>query len=81
MVAAYLDEVGGAAAMSHGGRIYVTGELSVRYVRPTPVETPLLGRGRVTGDHGKYVDVEATLEEFETGTVTATATARFFPAR
>ncbi len=81
IVAAYLDEVGAAAAMSHGGRVYVTGELSVRYVRPTPVETPLLGRGRVTEDHGKYVDVEATLEDFATGAVTATATARFLPAR
>ena len=46
IVAAYLDEVLAGAAVHHTGRLYVTGELSVRYVKPTPVECPLLGRGR-----------------------------------
>ncbi len=48
IVAAYLDEVLAGAAVHHTGRLYVTGELSVRYVKPTPVEHPLLGRGRAT---------------------------------
>jgi acyl-coenzyme A thioesterase PaaI-like protein len=81
IVAAYLDEICGAAAMSRGQRIYVTGELSVRYLKPTPVETPLLGRGRVVQDHGRYVDVEASLEEFEEARTVATATARFVALR
>lgn len=79
IVAAYLDEVLAGAAASHGGRVYITGALSVRYVKPTPIERPLLGRGRATKDAGKYLDLEGTLEDFETGEVVARATGRFFP--
>jgi len=79
IVAAYLDEVLAGAAVHHTGRLYVTGELSVRYVRPTPVERPLLGRGRATGATRKYVDVEATLEDLETREIVAKAKGRFFP--
>ena len=53
IVAAYLDEVLAGAAVHHTGRLYVTGELSVRYVKPTPVERPLLGRGRATAGHAE----------------------------
>jgi uncharacterized protein (TIGR00369 family) len=81
IVAAYLDEVLAAAALRHGGRVYVTGELSVRYVKPTPVERPLLGRARATRDSGRYIDLEGELEDMETRTVVATATGRFFPIR
>ena len=77
IVAAYLDEVMSGAAVSHTGRIHVTGELSVRYVRPTPVERPLLGRAVTQAE--KYLDLEATLEDLETGEVVAKATGRFFP--
>lgn len=79
IVAAYLDEVLAAAAVHHTNRLHVTGELSVRYVRPTPVERPLLGRGRATAATGRYVAVEGTLEDLETREVVARATARFFP--
>jgi uncharacterized protein (TIGR00369 family) len=79
IVAAYLDEVLAGAAVHHTGRMYVTGELSVRYVRPTPVERPLLGRGRATGATRRYIDVEATLEDLETREVVARARGRFFP--
>jgi acyl-coenzyme A thioesterase PaaI-like protein len=81
IVAVYLDEVLAGAALDHSGRTYVTGELTVRYVKPTPIERPLLGRGRATKDAGKYLDLEATLEELETGQVVARATARFFPVK
>jgi uncharacterized protein (TIGR00369 family) len=47
IVAAYLDEVLAGAAVQHTGRMYVTGELSVRYVKPTPIERPLRRRGQV----------------------------------
>jgi acyl-coenzyme A thioesterase PaaI-like protein len=79
IVAAYLDEVLGGAAATATGKPSVTGELSVRYVKPVPSETPLLGRGRLVADHGRYIDVEGSLEEFSARRVVATARGRFFP--
>jgi acyl-coenzyme A thioesterase PaaI-like protein len=79
IVAAYLDEVLGGAAARATGKVAVTGELTVRYVKPVPPETPLLGRGRLLADHGRYVDVEGSLEEFSARRVVATARGRFFP--
>ena len=81
IVAAYLDEILAGAAVSHTGRLYVTGELTVRYVKGTPIERPLLGRGRAVRDWGKYIDLEATIEDWQTGEVVAKATARFLPIR
>jgi acyl-coenzyme A thioesterase PaaI-like protein len=79
IVAAYLDEVLGGAVVRATGRPAVTGELTVRYVQPVPTETPILGRGRLIQDHGRYVDVEGRLEELETARILATARGRFFP--
>ena len=79
IVAAYLDEVLGATVMRTTGRPAVTGELTVRYVQPAPPATPLLGRGRLVADHGRYVDVEGSLEELSGGRLVATARGRFFP--
>ena len=79
IVAAYLDEILGGAVVHVTGKIVVTGELTVRYLLPTPTETPLLGRGRVVRDQGRYVDVEGSLEEFGAARVVATARGRFFP--
>ena len=79
IVAAYLDEILGGAVVRATGKTAVTGELTVRYVRPAPTETPLLGRGRLVADHGRYVDVEGSLEEFGAARVVATARGRFFP--
>jgi uncharacterized protein (TIGR00369 family) len=81
IVAGYLDEVLAAAAVRHSSRAYVTGELTVRYVKPVPVETPLLGRARVVRDHGKYVDIEGTIEEYGSRTALALARGRFLPMR
>ncbi|MBI4638364.1 MAG: PaaI family thioesterase [Candidatus Rokubacteria bacterium] len=79
IVAAYLDEVLAGAVVGATGRIGVTGELTVRYVKPVPTETPILGQGRVVAAHGRYVDVEGRLELFPTREVLATARGRFFP--
>lgn len=79
IVAAYLDEVLAGAAVNHSGKLYVTGELHVRYVKGTPIERPLLGRGRAVRDSGKYLDLEAVIEDWETHDVVARATGRFFP--
>jgi acyl-coenzyme A thioesterase PaaI-like protein len=79
IVAAYLDEVLAAAVKRATARPAVTGELTVRYIKPVPVETPIIGKGSLVADHGRYVDVEGRLEELGTGSVLATARARFFP--
>jgi acyl-coenzyme A thioesterase PaaI-like protein len=68
-----------AAAVRRTGRVHVTGELSVRYVKLTPIELPLLGRGRAVKDGSRYLDLEGTLEVLDTGEVVAMATGRFFP--
>jgi acyl-coenzyme A thioesterase PaaI-like protein len=81
IVAAYLDEVLGGAAVNHTGRLYVTGELTVRYVKAAPLERPLLGRGRAVLDSGKYLDLEGTIEDLESGEVVAKARGRFFPLK
>lgn len=79
IVAAYLDEVLAAAVHLAMARSAVTGELTVRYMKPVPVETPIVGKGSLVADHGRYVDVEGRLEELGSGNVLATARARFFP--
>ena len=79
IVAAYLDEVLAAAVLRATSRAAVTGELTVRYSRPVPSETPLVGRGSLVADHGRYVDVEGRLEDLSTSAVFATARGRFFP--
>lgn len=79
IVAAYLDEVLAGAVVTGTGRVAITGELTVRYVRPVPLETPLVGGGRVLADHGRYVDAEGRIEDLATGEVFATARGRFFP--
>jgi acyl-coenzyme A thioesterase PaaI-like protein len=81
IVAAYLDEVLGGAVIALVGRPGVTGELTVRYGRPVPTESPLLCRARGVLDHGRYVDVEAAIEDFPGATILATAKGRFFPVR
>jgi uncharacterized protein (TIGR00369 family) len=80
IVAAYLDEVLGAACVAASGRVSVTGELTVRYVKPVPTETPLIGRGRAV-DNGRHADAEATLAILSTGEVVATARGRFIHVR
>ena len=81
IVAGYLDEVLAGAAVRHSGRIHVTGELTVRYIKPVPLDTPLVGRARVVQDHGKYLDLEGTLEDYRSGVVLAQARGRFLPLR
>lgn len=78
IVAAYLDEVLAGAIVRATGRIAVTGELTVRYLAPVPTETPILGRGCLLLDRGRYVDAEGRLELFGSERVLATARGRFF---
>jgi uncharacterized protein (TIGR00369 family) len=60
IVAALLDEVSCAAATFTRGRRVVTGELTVRYHQPCPVEAPLQLSARVTDDrHPRYLVIGA----------------------
>jgi len=78
IVAAYLDEILAGAVVRATGRVAVTGELTVRYVRPVPLETPLVGGARVVAAHGRYADVEGRIERLDTAEVLATGRGRFF---
>ena len=68
------------AAFRATGRLSVTGEITVRFVKPVPLETPLLGRGRLAArhDHDSDVDVEGVIEELGNADVLARARGRFF---
>lgn len=79
IVAAYLDEVLSGTVARATGHSAVTGELTVRYVKPVPTATPLLGRGWLVADHGRYVDVAGQLQRLGGDETLATARARFFP--
>jgi acyl-coenzyme A thioesterase PaaI-like protein len=81
IVAAYLDEILGGTVLRATGRAALTGELTIRYRRPVPIEHALLGRGRLVADHGRYVDVEGDLTDPETKEILATAKGRFFPIK
>jgi acyl-coenzyme A thioesterase PaaI-like protein len=59
IIAAALDEISCAAATFVRDVYVVTGELSVRYRRPCPVETALTLTARVTDEHPRYLIVEA----------------------
>jgi acyl-coenzyme A thioesterase PaaI-like protein len=78
IVTTYLDEILAGAAVRGTDRLSVTGEITVRFVKPVPLETPLVGRGRLTARSERYVDVEGTLEELATSEVLARARGRFF---
>jgi len=77
IVAAYLDEVLAGAVVRGTRRLAVTGELTVRYVRPVPLETPLAGRAQLVADRERYADVEGRIEDLATAAVLATARGRF----
>jgi len=77
IVATLFDEISCAAAACVVGWFVVTGELTVRYERPVPVETPLRWEARITSStHPRYVEVEAAVEC--NGERLARATSRIF---
>src|SRR5438445_3832871 len=63
IVATLFDEISCAAAACVFEWFVVTGELTVRYLRPVPVETLLYWEARVTSStHERYLVVEATVQ-------------------
>jgi uncharacterized protein (TIGR00369 family) len=71
-----LDEIMVRAAMVRGLSC-VTGEMSVRFIKPVFTGTPCLVTGRITEDKGRLLLAEASIQDTE-GQVLARATAKLF---
>ncbi len=76
VICAIFDEVLGSVFRALGTASAFTGELSVRFERPAPLDAPLTFRGRQVGAEGRrrFLSGEATDPD---GVVVATATAVF----
>jgi acyl-coenzyme A thioesterase PaaI-like protein len=77
ILATIIDEVSCAAVAFVEGSYVVTGELTVRYLRPCPVETPLEISARIVARHARYLVVDAEVRR--DGELLARSTGRFFP--
>jgi len=78
IVATLFDEISCAAAAWVFGWFVFTGELTVRYQQPVPVETPLQWEAHVTSSaHPRYLVVESELRQGDT--LLARSSGRFFP--
>jgi uncharacterized protein (TIGR00369 family) len=76
IIATLLDEISCAAAWAVRGGHVVTGEISVRYRRPCPVEIPLALSARVTAEHSRYLTIEAEVRRADE--LLARSTGKFF---
>jgi acyl-coenzyme A thioesterase PaaI-like protein len=72
--AGILDEMVGHAVLMRD-EFAVTGTLTVTFVKPVPVERPLIGRAGIVRREGRRVFVEASLELVDNGVVVASAEA------
>ena len=72
--AGILDEMVGHALLLRG-EFVVTGTLQVKFVKPVPVERPLIGRAREVGREGRRVFVHAEIVLAGTDVVVASAEA------
>ncbi len=77
IVATILDEVSCVAVLALKDSYVVTGEISVRFSRPCPVETDLEASARITGSHPRYLVVEAEIRQGDV--VLARSSGKFFP--
>lgn len=75
LVSTVLDEVMVKAASQKGFKT-VTAELTVRFKKPAPIVNHFIVSGKVTGQRGRVVSAEASLED-ENGTVAAVASGKF----
>ena len=72
--AGIFDEMVGHALLLRG-EFVVTGTLQVKFLKPVPVERPLIGRAREVGREGRRVFVEADIVLSGTDVVLASAEA------
>jgi len=77
--ATLLDETLCMTAYAKVGMSVVTGELTVRYLRPAPTGTPLVARGRIVEEKAKGWIIEGTIHLVATGEALTQARGRFFP--
>lgn len=73
-----LDEAMGWAASLGHDRLFVTAEMTVRYVKPFPTGTEMVVEGRATTVHRRFTEVAGEVRD-DAGNVYATATGKFFP--
>jgi uncharacterized protein (TIGR00369 family) len=76
--ATILDETLCMTAYAKLGQPVVTGELTVRYLRPAPTEAALVARGRIVETKDRSVFIEGTISLAETGEEVTRARGRFF---
>lgn len=76
--ATILDETLCMTAYAKLGTPVITGELTVRYLRPAPTATPLLARGRIVEQKGQSAFIEGALYLAATGEELTRARGRFF---
>lgn len=78
ILASLLDETMGWAATLVKRRYCVAADLSVRFVSPLPVDTPIVVSGRLTRDRGRVWETEAEATG-DDGTVYARARGKYMP--
>jgi uncharacterized protein (TIGR00369 family) len=76
--AAILDETLCVAAFAKAGTQVVTGEMTIRYVRPVPTLTPILARARVVDRKDRSFFIEGEIYLTATGEELTRARGRFF---
>ena len=78
IVAAILDELSCVTALAIRECYVVTGEISVRYSRPCPIDVDLDISARITEqEHPRYLVIEAEVRQGDV--LLARSTGRFFP--
>lgn len=81
ILATLMDEALCMTAYAKLGTPVVTGELTVRYLKPVPVDTPLVARGRISETKGSSAFIEGAIHLLSTGEELARARGRFFAQR
>lgn len=72
--ASVLDELSGHAVLLHD-EFAVTGELTVKFIKPVPIRRPLIGLSRIAERKGREVFVEGELRLADAGELLATSRA------
>ena len=78
--ATLLDEAMCMTAYAKAGTGVVTGELTVRYLRPVPTATPVLVAGRITESRGRSFFIAGSIRLAGSGEELTRAQGRFFAA-
>jgi uncharacterized protein (TIGR00369 family) len=76
--ATVLDEALCMTAFAKTGSPVVTGELTIRYLRPVPTATPVIARGRIVEQKGNSALIEGGIYLAATGEELTRARGRFF---